>query len=236
MVRLTSNYAFRSGSGPGGRAHRGSCPRRHPHPPHVGSDGSGHGAGPGRRDHQANRQYPPGPARRRGARGRGGFGAQPVFPADRSRRRRVARGSDGCGAASRGPSGARAALGPSPSAGAGVLRSPGRRAGCARLCERDPAEFPPVQRRHAHSNPDRRPVLRLDGYRSLAVRRQRRAYCLACRDWTERRHHLAGGLGAALLQRCFSLGWARRQKGSRVLHFSALGERALRARFRAQQD
>jgi len=69
-----------------------------------------------------------------------------------------------------------------------------------------------------------------------AVRRQRRAYCLACRDWTERRHHLAGGLGAALLQRCFSLGWARRQKGSRVLHFSALGERALRARFRAQQD
>jgi DNA-binding transcriptional ArsR family regulator len=69
-----------------------------------------------------------------------------------------------------------------------------------------------------------------------SLRRQRRALCLACRDWSERRHHLAGALGCAVLQHCLTRGWARRQRGSRILHFSALGERALRARFRVPGD
>jgi hypothetical protein len=59
----------------------------------------------------------------------------------------------------------------------------------------------------------------------------RRPVCLACLDWSERRHHLAGSLGAALLGHCLSRGWARRQRDSRVVVFSALGERALHARF-----
>jgi hypothetical protein len=46
-----------------------------------------------------------------------------------------------------------------------------------------------------------------------------------------RRHHLAGPLGAAVLDRCFDLGWARRAKGSRVVNFSPSGEQALRERF-----
>lgn len=69
-----------------------------------------------------------------------------------------------------------------------------------------------------------------------ALRRQRRTLCLACRDWSERRYHLAGALGAAVLQQCLSHGWARRQRGSRIVHFSALGERALRAGFRGPED
>jgi DNA-binding transcriptional ArsR family regulator len=69
-----------------------------------------------------------------------------------------------------------------------------------------------------------------------ALHRQRRAFCLACRDWTERRHHLAGALGAAVLEHCIGRGWARRQRGSRALHFSAVGERALRSRFRVPGD
>lgn len=60
---------------------------------------------------------------------------------------------------------------------------------------------------------------------------RRRPLCLACLDWSMRRHHLAGALGAALLDRCFELKWARRAKDSRVVHFSALGEKALGERF-----
>ena len=61
--------------------------------------------------------------------------------------------------------------------------------------------------------------------------RQRRPLCRACLDWSMRRHHLAGAVGAAILSRCLNLGWARRANGSRVVNFSALGEKALRERF-----
>jgi len=59
----------------------------------------------------------------------------------------------------------------------------------------------------------------------------RRPLCLACLDWSVRRPHLAGALGAALLDRFFALRWAARKKGTRVVVFSAMGERALRAKF-----
>jgi DNA-binding transcriptional ArsR family regulator len=38
-----------------------------------------------------------------------------------------------------------------------------------------------------------------------------------CMDWTERRHHLAGGLGAALSAEFARRGWVRRQEGSRIV-------------------
>jgi len=60
---------------------------------------------------------------------------------------------------------------------------------------------------------------------------ERRPLFRACLDWSVRRHHLAGALGAALLRRCFDLGWARRANGSRVVNFSPQGERAFRERF-----
>ena len=66
--------------------------------------------------------------------------------------------------------------------------------------------------------------------RSLA--RGRRALCRACLDWSARRHHLAGALGAALLDRCFERGWARRARGSRGVNFTAAGEKSLREQFR----
>jgi DNA-binding transcriptional ArsR family regulator len=64
-----------------------------------------------------------------------------------------------------------------------------------------------------------------------ALARQRRPLARACLDWSVRRHHLAGAVGAAVLGRCIALGWARRAKGSRVVVFSDAGERALRERF-----
>src|SRR6266478_1486742 len=49
-----------------------------------------------------------------------------------------------------------------------------------------------------------------------ALAKQKRAFCRACLDWSERRNHLAGALGAALLARIVELGWARRARDSRV--------------------
>jgi DNA-binding transcriptional ArsR family regulator len=43
---------------------------------------------------------------------------------------------------------------------------------------------------------------------------QRRTFCRPCMDWSERRHHLAGSLGAALLSRLYERGWAARQGNS----------------------
>jgi DNA-binding transcriptional ArsR family regulator len=65
------------------------------------------------------------------------------------------------------------------------------------------------------------------------LERGRRSLCRACLDWSVRRPHLAGALGAALLARCFELGWARRAKDSRIVNFSAAGETAFRERFGA---
>jgi DNA-binding transcriptional ArsR family regulator len=61
--------------------------------------------------------------------------------------------------------------------------------------------------------------------------RQKRPLCRTCLDWSVRRPHLAGALGAAILSRCFELGWARRATGSRVVQFSTAGERAFLERF-----
>jgi DNA-binding transcriptional ArsR family regulator len=65
----------------------------------------------------------------------------------------------------------------------------------------------------------------------VALSRERRPLCRICLDWSMRRNHLAGALGAAFLRRCLELRWARREKGSRVITFSTAGETALRRRF-----
>ena len=69
------------------------------------------------------------------------------------------------------------------------------------------------------------------GIDTLAAARQRRTFCRRCMDWSERRHHLAGSLGAALLSRYLELKWASRDKNSRVVKFTPGGERAFRKLF-----
>ena len=64
-----------------------------------------------------------------------------------------------------------------------------------------------------------------------AAARERRVFCRPCLDWGERRDHLAGALGAALLQRIYELRWGTRMKGSRVVAFTAVGEQNLRSAF-----
>ncbi len=71
------------------------------------------------------------------------------------------------------------------------------------------------------------------GINAQAAAKQRRAFCRPCMDWGERRHHLGGALGAALLMRLRDLGLARFATDSRVVSFSPKGEQAFRALFPA---
>lgn len=59
----------------------------------------------------------------------------------------------------------------------------------------------------------------------------KRAVCRTCLDWSERRPHLAGRLGAALCTRVFELGWVERVKDSRALAVTATGRDGLRETF-----
>lgn len=52
-----------------------------------------------------------------------------------------------------------------------------------------------------------------------------RHFCRLCLDWTERRPHLAGALGAALTTRCFDLGWTTRMKHSSAVMVTPSGKR-----------
>ena len=58
-----------------------------------------------------------------------------------------------------------------------------------------------------------------------ALSSTRRHFCRLCLDWTERRPHIAGAVGAALTTRCFDLGWTERMKHSRAVSVTASGKR-----------
>ena len=60
-----------------------------------------------------------------------------------------------------------------------------------------------------------------------AARAKRRVFCRPCLDWTERRSHIGGAVGAALAQRCFELKWIERVRDNRALTITAAGRRGL---------
>lgn len=64
-----------------------------------------------------------------------------------------------------------------------------------------------------------------------ALARKKRQFACACLDWSARRPHLGGALGAALLQLAVTRGWASRDLDSRVLRISANGARQMSAAF-----
>ncbi len=57
------------------------------------------------------------------------------------------------------------------------------------------------------------------------------AFCRPCLDWSERRPHIAGRLGAALACRCFELGWIARQRDTRAVGITAAGHAGFAERF-----
>lgn len=64
-----------------------------------------------------------------------------------------------------------------------------------------------------------------------ALALSRRPLCKGCLDWSVRRTHLAGALGAALLDRFYALGWASREAGTRLVSFTPRGLDAFREIF-----
>jgi DNA-binding transcriptional ArsR family regulator len=59
------------------------------------------------------------------------------------------------------------------------------------------------------------------------LQRQRRTFCRPCLDWSERRLHLGGAVGAALATRCFDLGWFTRSRDSRAVATTQAGRQGL---------
>jgi DNA-binding transcriptional ArsR family regulator len=82
-------------------------------------------------------------------------------------------------------------------------------------------------------------LLTPDGDRALAdlgvdiaaVRKQRRRFACACLDWSMRRPHLGGALGAAVLMALESRAWIERDLDSRALRVTRSGERELLTRW-----
>ena len=60
---------------------------------------------------------------------------------------------------------------------------------------------------------------------------QRRVFCRPCLDWTERRPHIGGAVGAALASRCFELKWIERLRDTRALTITPAGRRGLMEAF-----
>lgn len=59
----------------------------------------------------------------------------------------------------------------------------------------------------------------------------KRPLCKTCLDWSERRYHIAGRVGAALLDRTLELGWLARRADSRALRITPAGSKGLREIF-----
>lgn len=64
-----------------------------------------------------------------------------------------------------------------------------------------------------------------------SARGSRRRFAFGCLDWSERRSHLGGGLGAALLTLTLDKKWVTRERGGRGLQITALGHRGLQTHF-----
>ncbi len=75
--------------------------------------------------------------------------------------------------------------------------------------------------------PEGRSALLARGIDMAALEGNRRPICRACLDWSERRPHLGGALGAALLRRFIDEGWLRRVDGSRALTITPTGRAGL---------
>ena len=64
------------------------------------------------------------------------------------------------------------------------------------------------------------------------LKKQKRHFAKPCLDWSERKHHLAGALGAALLGQMIAEGWVRRVTDSRAIAVTRKGEEAFIEHFK----
>lgn len=64
----------------------------------------------------------------------------------------------------------------------------------------------------------------------------KRPLCRTCLDWSERRHHLAGRLGAAIFESLLERRWVKRSPDSRALIVTRIGERGIVETFGLPND
>jgi hypothetical protein len=65
-------------------------------------------------------------------------------------------------------------------------------------------------------------------------KRSDRILCRPCLDWSERRPHLAGAIGAALCAHCLAKGWIRRLDGTRAVTVTPKGQQVFREEFQVR--
>lgn len=65
-------------------------------------------------------------------------------------------------------------------------------------------------------------------------RKSGRVLCRPCLDWSERRPHLAGMVGATICAHSFDQGWIRRIDGTRAVMITPKGQRVFREEFGAR--
>ncbi len=63
----------------------------------------------------------------------------------------------------------------------------------------------------------------LTGFGADLSSRGKRIFCRPCLDWSERRFHVAGLVGAEIWRRCLELNWLTRERDSRALRLTAAG-------------
>jgi DNA-binding transcriptional ArsR family regulator len=84
---------------------------------------------------------------------------------------------------------------------------------------------------NARLTPEGLSLLDAFGIDVRSIKTGRRAFCRACLDWSERRPHVAGALGAAILDRLKTLGWVKTRSSGRSLILTAAGERGFNDTF-----
>jgi DNA-binding transcriptional ArsR family regulator len=73
--------------------------------------------------------------------------------------------------------------------------------------------------------------LDIEGLLARRGQRSARVLCRWCLDWSERKPHLAGAVGAALCSHGFEHGWIRRLHGTRAVAITPKGEQVFRQQF-----
>ena len=73
----------------------------------------------------------------------------------------------------------------------------------------------------------------VDALQARRTKRSGRVLCRPCLDWSERRMHLAGAVGAAICTRSLDAGWTRRMPGSRAVGVTPKGQHVFREEFGA---
>lgn len=64
------------------------------------------------------------------------------------------------------------------------------------------------------------------------LKKQRRLFLKPCLDWSERKNHIAGSLGASLLDKMIADDWLRKTKDSRAIQITGKGEKELLKHFK----